>query len=91
VITFIKDSLAAYRLTRLVVEDVITSELREKIFEKYPPHDKSWSYALTCYHCAGLWTGLVVAVARVAAPRAWDPISNGLAAAAVTGLISERR
>lgn len=89
-ITFLSDALATYRLTRLVVEDVITAPAREKIFDKYPPHDRSWSYALTCPWCVSVWVGLGVAALRVAAPSVWDPISKGLAASAVTGVLSER-
>ncbi len=89
-IILLKDSLATYRLTRLVVEDVIAAPVREKIFEKYPPHDRSWSYVLTCSWCASVWIGLGVAILRVAAPKLWDPIASGLTASAVTGVISER-
>lgn len=90
-LTFVVDSLATYRLTRLVVEDVIAAPLRDKIFEKHPPHDKSWSYALTCPHCASVWLGFGVIAARVLTPKAWDPIAKGLAASAVTSIAYDRR
>ncbi len=89
-ITLLKDCLATYRVTRLVVDDVITAGVREKIFEKYPPHDRSWSYALTCMWCASIWVGLGVVAARKAAPTVWDPVASALGASAVTGLMSER-
>lgn len=84
------DVLATYRLTRLVVEDVITAPVREKIFEKYPPTEDKWSYALTCPWCASVWIGAGVMIARKVAPSAWDPVAKGLAASAATGIISER-
>lgn len=84
------DVLATYRLTRLVVEDVITAPAREKIFEKYPPNEDKWSYALTCPWCASIWLGAGVAIARRFFPRAWDVAATGLAASAVTGIVSER-
>ncbi len=89
-ITFLKDALATYRLTRLVVDDVITAPIREQIFEKHPPHDRSWSYALTCPWCASIWIGLGVAASRALVPKVWDPVASGLAASAVAGIISER-
>lgn len=84
------DTLATYRLTKLVVDDVITAPLREKIFEKHPPHEASWSYALTCPWCASVWIGAGVVVARHFFPRGWDAAATGLVASAVTGIISER-
>lgn len=84
------DALATYRLTKLVVDDVITAPAREKIFEKHPPHDRSWSYALTCPWCSSIYLGFAVAVARKFFPRAWDVAATGLAASAVTGIVSER-
>lgn len=90
-ISLVKDALATHRLTRLVVEDVITSPLREKIFEKHPPHDRSWSYALTCPHCSSMWIGFGVVAARLIAPKTWDKVSTALALSAVTSLLEERR
>lgn len=86
----IVDSLATYRLTRLVTEDVIAAPVRDKIFEKHPPHDRSWSYVLTCPWCSSVWIGIGVMIARKIVPSAWDPLAKGLAASAVTGVISER-
>ena len=89
-ISLIKDALATYRITRVVVEDVIAAPMREKIFEKHPPHDKSWSYALTCYWCSSIYAGACVGLMRKFFPEVWDPISTGLAASAITGIMSER-
>jgi len=86
----IVDVAATYRLTRLVVQDVIAAPAREKIFAKYPPHDRSWSYVLTCPWCASIWIGLGVMTVRSLSPSAWDPIAKGLAASAATGILSER-
>ncbi len=89
-ITLLKDCLATYRVSRLIVQDVITADIREKIFDKYPPHDRSWSYALTCMWCTSIYVGFAVAAARKVAPNAWDPVASALGASAVTGLMSER-
>jgi hypothetical protein len=83
------DSLAAHRLTRLAVEDVITEPIREMVFEKFPPHPRSLSYALTCPHCAGVWVGAGIVAARLLAPRAWRVAAVGLATASVVSLIQD--
>lgn len=88
---FFVDALATFRLTRLLTEDVITSPVREKILKKYPPTEESWSYALTCPWCASVWAGLGVMAARRMFPAGWDAVATGLAASAVTGLVSERQ
>lgn len=54
-------ALAAHRLTRLAIQDVITAKPRNAILKKYPPTQESWSYALTCGWCASIYTGLIVA------------------------------
>lgn len=84
------DSLATYRLTVLAIEDVITQPLRERIFEKHPPHENGWSYALTCPWCASMWIGLGVVVARRLFPKAWDPVALGLAASGFTGAMYQK-
>lgn len=86
---FIVDALAAHRLTRLAVEDVITEPIREKVFEKYPPHSRSLSYALTCSHCAGMWVGAGIVAARLVAPRAWRVAAVGLAVAGAVSLYED--
>lgn len=85
------DALATYRLTRLAVEDVVAAPVRQAIFDRYPPHEKSLSYALTCPHCAGVWAGAGVALARTVAPRAWQPVALALALAGVVSLANEWR
>jgi hypothetical protein len=84
------DGLAAYRLTRLIVEDTITAPIREKIFDKYPPSEDSWSYALTCTYCASIWVGAGIVTARAVAPRAWKVAAVGLALSGVVSLIQSR-
>lgn len=88
--SFIVDVLAGHRLTRLVTEDVITKPLRNKIFEKHPPTEESWSYLLTCPWCAGIWIGLGIAAARKFYPRVWNPLAEALAISSAAGLIQER-
>ena len=87
----IKDALAVYRLTRLVIEDEITQDMREKIWERYPPQSTKIGYLISCPWCSSIWLGAGVAVARRFAPRVWGVVSLALAGSAVAGLIEERR
>lgn len=84
------DVLACHRATKLVVEDVITAPLRNKIFAKKPPTEDSWTYLLTCPWCASIWIGAGIVAARTVAPKAWDPVAKALALSSATGLIAER-
>lgn len=84
------DALATHRLVKLVTDDVITAPLREKIFEKYPPQEDSWSYALTCPWCAGIWIAAGVVAARRLLPKAWAPVAELLALSSAAGVIQEK-
>jgi hypothetical protein len=43
---------------------------------------------VTCRWCAGMWIAAGVTAARLAAPRAWEPVSRGLALSAAAVLLS---
>ncbi len=87
---FLIDALATHRLTKLVIDDKITEDAREKVFHKYgEPHESKVSYLVTCPWCSSIWIGLGVVAARTIAPRAWRPLSYALAFSTVTGLIEE--
>lgn len=90
-LNFVKDALATYRLTKLVIDDKITEDVREAVFDKFPPDQTKVGYLFTCPWCVSIWVGLGVATARLVAPKAWDPVATALAASSVTGLLEERR
>lgn len=84
-------TLATYRLTKLVVSDEITSDLREKVFEKFgPPEENKVSYLVTCPHCVSIYAGAAVAFSRMMAPRVAEPVLELLAYSALTGIMAER-
>jgi len=58
----ITTGLAAYRLTRLIIQDEITQDIRDKIFDRFPPQNTKLGYLFTCPWCISIWvgTGLVV-------------------------------
>lgn len=88
---FFSDALATHRLTKLVIDDKITEDLRNKVFARYGnPDDSKISYLITCPWCVSIYVGLGVAVLRTVAPRHWSIVSGALASSTLTGLIEEK-
>jgi hypothetical protein len=84
------DALAVFRLTKLVVDDEIFADAREKLLDRFHPDETKIGYLITCPWCVSIWAGGAVVVARAVAPRAWDLAAQALAFSAVTGLVAER-
>ena len=38
------DALATYRITKLILDDKITEDVRNVVFEKFPPHEHKLGY-----------------------------------------------
>ena len=85
-ISLITDVLATYRLTKLIMDDKITEDFRNLIFEKFP-RDSKLAYLLTCPWCVSIWAGLTIFTLRRISPETADLISGLLAASAVTGVV----
>ena len=64
-------------------EDPTAQEVVEGL--KDPPR---LATLVTCRWCAGVWIAAAVTAARVAAPRAWEPVSRGLALSASAVLLA---
>ena len=54
-------TLATKRIARLVVDDAILDDLREKLYEKFPPESHKIGYLVTCIACTSVWAGAIVA------------------------------
>ena len=52
-------AIAAKRLTRLVVDDKITEDLREAWFDKFPPETTKLGYLVSCKKCTSFWASAV--------------------------------
>lgn len=105
-VDLVVDTLAAVRLTRLVVHDTITEPLRAAIEARsvaVEPNPDSpvgrlvdvqpWAFlrdVTDCGWCTGVWMGAGVVAARTLAPRAWRPVATALAMAAVAGYANRR-
>lgn len=84
-------ALATYRLTKLVIDDKLTEELREKVFVRYgDPSVSKISYLLTCPWCVSMYAGLAVSVSDTVFPRTTRVLTRALAFSALTGIIAER-
>lgn len=85
----IVDALATYRLTRLVTADEITLEPRERLlaFLEDEGFDRA-AELVRCSWCASVWVAAGVLTARAVAPRAWAPVAQLLAVAAVAALVA---
>lgn len=87
-------ALATYRITKLVIEDEITAELREKAYAYLDSHPGQFSekarYFLSCPWCVSIWAAGGLTLLRLVSPTAADAVGTLLAASAATGIIYER-
>lgn len=88
-VALLSDILATYRLTRMVLDDKITEDIRNAIYER-SPRDSMMSYFVGCPWCVSIWAGLVIFSLRRISPSNADIVSGLLAASAVTGVIYNR-
>jgi hypothetical protein len=88
--TFLVDSLAAYRLVRLVTTDSIFDRPRDAAMAALSERHPMLVELLGCEWCVGVWVSAAVVAADVAAPRAWRPVGRALAVSTLVGLIASR-
>lgn len=86
---FLVGALVTHRLTKLVVDDEIVAELRDKWFEKFPPESTKLGFLATCPWCTSFWAGLLVVVLSTVFPKAWRPLAYALAFSTITGWVEE--
>jgi hypothetical protein len=84
-VTLAIDVAATYRLTKLVMDDKITEDLRMAIYEKFP-RDSKIAYFIGCPWCVSIWAGAVIFSLRKINPTGADIVSGLLAASAATGV-----
>lgn len=80
------DIIAVYRLTKLAIDDEILYEIREKVFEKFPPETSKIGYLFTCPWCMSIWMGAGIFALRKASPETANYVSSVLASSAATGI-----
>lgn len=89
------DALATYRLTKLVIDDYITQDLRDKAFAELAKLEnnklaRKAEYLLTCPWCVSIWAAGFLVLLRLTAPNLAQYLNTLLAASAVTGVLYEK-
>jgi hypothetical protein len=84
------DALAVFRLTKLVNDDEIFADVRDKLLDRFHPEDTKIGYLITCPWCVSIYAGAAAALARELAPRQWDVVARMLAFSAATGMVAEK-
>lgn len=83
------DSLATYRLVKLVRHDRITEPVREAVVETHgPPERSKVSYLLDCPWCLSFYFGAALTLGRHRWPRSSEAAARVFAVSAITGLAS---
>lgn len=87
-------ALATARLTRLVVQDEITKELRNGILRRLQEENRfhlKMAYFLTCQWCVSIWVGAAVGAANLTWPTAWWwwLALSTMAGSQITGMLGE--
>lgn len=85
-VSVLTDIVATYRLTKLIMEDKITEDFRNLIYEKFPK-DSKLSYLIGCPWCISIWAGLTIFTLRRISPETANVVSGLLAASAITGVV----
>lgn len=100
VLNLIIDTVAVYRLTKLVNEDKITEPVRDAVAGKYPPVRSKKTglkeqslpvYLINCPWCVSIWAAGLIFTLRRISPGLTDWLSSILAASAVTGVSVTKR
>jgi hypothetical protein len=85
---FILLALATYRVTRLLVRDTIFTNLRNRIWNRYPPETTRRGYLLTCEWCTSVYVGLGFATWYTISSEVVRFFAVALALSAIAGLLT---
>lgn len=83
-------TLATYRISKLLIDDVIFERPREAIFKKFPPESSKLGYLFTCFWCLSLWLATIITLGFILIPSVMLIICLPFAISAIVGLMSER-
>lgn len=87
-LTFLIYALAAYRVTRFIIEDSLPERVRNAIWNRFPP-THGIGYLITCYWCSGFWVATLLTVGYILVPSVMFYIALALALSTTTGIISK--
>lgn len=88
-VSLVIDTVAVYRLTKLITDDLITEDLRNLVYNHTQPSSKL-RYLITCGWCSSFWAAVAIVSLRRISPDAANIISTALALSAVTGVAYDR-
>lgn len=81
-------ALAAYRLTRFIVQDELISSLRNRLWKKFPPETNKFGYLFTCMWCMSVWTASLLVLSSIIMPTITFYACLVLALSAIVGLLT---
>ena len=87
-VTFLIYALAAYRVTRFIIEDTLPERVRNAIWNRFPP-THGIGYLITCYWCMGFWVATVFTVGYILVPSVMFYIALALALSSAVGITSK--
>lgn len=85
-VVLVLDFVSVYRLTKLIIDDEIMADVREKVWDRFPPESTRIGYLLTCPWCASVWAAAGLFALKRLNPEMAQYVSSVLAASAVTGI-----
>lgn len=88
-VVFLILALAAYRITRAIIEDTVFDWLRVRVWKRFD-ESTPLGYLFTCYWCMGFWVSSLVVLAYIIVPIPTVVVSLVMALSAVTGIIAAR-
>jgi hypothetical protein len=89
-VTFIILALAIFRLTRVIVVDEIFSDIRNKLWDRFPPETSYLGFFFTCEWCVSMWVALPTVVFYAINPSITLLVGCIFALSAVSSLITAR-
>ena len=89
-LSLIPAGLATYRISKLLIEDVIFERPREAIFRRFPPESTKTGYFFTCYWCTSMWVATLLTIGFILIPSVMLFICLPFAISAIVGILSER-
>lgn len=93
------DTVAVYRLTKLITEDYLTEDLRLLLLDKFPAvidkrtgqkRRSKIAYFINCPWCVSIWAAAFIFTLRKINPELTTYLSSILAASAVTGVAATK-
>lgn len=84
------DILAIVRLTKLILHDYITEDIRNYVFKHFPPAKSKLGYLFTCPWCMSIWVAALYIPLKRLNPQFATYLSELLTASLVTGVLNEK-